>query len=480
MKRVSPAFITVLFIAALLLIGRTDAASQVTPDNKMLQGSWMGRLEANGMYLRLVFNISVNDQDSLKASLESPDQGSVIIPLGTVKLDGNKIEIAAPVIAGKYTGTITGEKKIEGNWEQMGSIFPLVLEKQETPFKLNRPQEPRPPFPYRVEEVKFRNEKGAIVLAGTLTIPEGNGPFPAAILISGSGAQNRDEELMGHKPFAVIADHLTRNGIAVLRYDDRGVGKSQGDYSKATSADLATDAEAAFLYLNTRSEIAKGKTGFIGHSEGGLIAPIVVAGQPSAGWIVSLAGPGVNGDALLHKQNEEISRAMGGTEEEISSAIKINKKLFGILKKTEDNSIAEEKIIKAYTKELNKMKVPVEILNERVNNLKLTFGASSYTWFRFFIMTDPSQYWTKVKSPVLILNGEKDLQVNSAINTAGIAAALNKGGNSAHKIVTFPGRNHLFQSCETGLPGEYGTIEETMSPEVLNTMTLWIREVTLK
>jgi pimeloyl-ACP methyl ester carboxylesterase len=432
------------------------------------------------MYLRLIFNFSVNDQDSLKASMESPDQGSGIIPLGTVKLDGDKIEVAAPVIGGKYTGTITGEKKIEGNWEQMGRVFPLVLEKQDSPFKLNRPQEPKPPFPYQSEEVTFRNEGGAFNLAGTLTIPEGNGPFPAAILITGSGAQNRDEELMGHKPFAVIADHLTRNGIAVLRYDDRGVGKSQGDYSKATSADLATDAEAAFRYLATRKEIAIGKTGFIGHSEGGLIAPIAVALEPSVGWLVSLAGPGVPGDMLLHKQNEEISRAMGGTEEEISSAIKINKKLFGILKKTDDNSIAEEKIIKTYTKELNKMKVPAEILNERVNNLKLTFGASSYTWFRFFIKADPTEYWSKIKSPVLILNGEKDLQVNSAINTAGIAAALNKGGNNLHKTVTFPGLNHLFQSCETGLPGEYGTIEETISPEVLNAMTLWIREVTLK
>jgi uncharacterized protein len=470
-----------LFITILLLFSSSLSSSgQVLTSRSALVGTWMGKLEANGMYLRLVFNISLNQQDSLKASLESPDQGSGIIPLGSVNLNGDSIIIAAEVIGGRYAGKVTGEKRIEGTWEQVGASFVLNLEKQESAFKINRPQEPKPPYPYKTEEVTFSNEKGSIILTGTLTLPEGDGPFPAAVLISGSGPQNRDEELMGHKPFAVIADHLTRNGIAVLRYDDRGVGKSQGNYATATSADLATDAEAAMNYLIERKEIDNRKIGLIGHSEGGLIAPIVASGRPDVAWIVSLAGPGVQGDQLLRKQNEAISRGMGSSEEEIESAIKINKKLFGILKKTSDNIVAEEKIIKAFIKELTKMDVPPEIINERVNNLKLTFGSASYTWLRFYLFTDPAQYWTRVKSPVLILNGEKDLQVDAAINTTAIASSLSQGGNTKYKVTVFPQLNHLFQHSETGLPGEYSTIEETISPEVLATITVWIRELTMQ
>ena len=235
MKSTSSVSLKALLSAIIMItLSLLTTNAQIVKDKNMLVGTWMGRLESNGMFLRLVFNISVNNQDTLKATLESPDQGTVIIPMGNVLLDGDNIVMEAKFIGGKYSGKVTAEKKIEGNWEQSGLTFPLILEKQEAPVRLNRPQEPVPPFPYRSEEVTFRNEAGAITLAGTLTIPEGNGPFPAAILITGSGPQDRDESLMGHKPFAVIADHLTRNGIAVLRYDDRGVGKSKGDYSKAT------------------------------------------------------------------------------------------------------------------------------------------------------------------------------------------------------------------------------------------------------
>ena len=466
-----------LFIIVAFLILSLPLAAQTKTEKEILPGIWMGKLESGVMFIRLVFNISLNEQDTLKASLESPDQGSFILPLGNVRLENDSIVINATMIAGRYSGKIKTETRIEGKWEQSGMTFELNIEKQDAPIKLNRPQEPKPPFPYRAEEVFFRNEKAGITLAGTLTIPEGDGPFPAAILITGSGPQNRDEEIMGHKPFAVIADHLTRNGIAVLRYDDRGVGKSEGVYTSATSADLATDAQAAFSYLQGVKAINKEGIGFIGHSEGGLIAPIAVTEGASAAWIISLAGPGVNGESVLLKQAEDISRAMGTSEEDLNSARKINQKLYTIIRKTPDKVKAESKLTKTLTKELIKLDVQDEVINERVASIKLTMAGDAYPWWRYFFVTEPATFWTKVTCPVLILNGEKDLQVSAAINTSAIAGALQKGGNNSFRVHIFPGLNHLFQHSETGLPGEYSSIEETMSAEVLSTMSAWIREI---
>ncbi len=232
----------ILIVISLFLSFTGTSHGQDRAAREKLAGSWMGRLESGPMYIRLIFHININAGDTLTASLESPDQASVIIPIGLVDYRGDSIKMEAAIIGGRYKGIVKGERNIEGTWEQMGLKYPLNMEKQDAPFRLNRPQEPQPPFPYDSEEVKFRNGKAGITLAGTLTIPEGNGTFPAEILITGIGPQNRDEEIMGHKPFAVIADYLTRNGIAVLRYDDRGVGQSEGNYASATSAYLATDA----------------------------------------------------------------------------------------------------------------------------------------------------------------------------------------------------------------------------------------------
>jgi len=462
-----------------LLLPAFPVTGQETVSKQQLTGTWLGRIQSGVLYLRLVFNISLTASDTLKASLESPDQGTVIIPLGAVKLNGDTIIIEAGLIGGKYTGVIKGEKSIEGTWEQLNQSFTLNLEKQETEFRLNRPQEPEPPFPYRSEEVSFWNEKAGITLAGTLTMPEGDGPFPAAILISGSGPQNRDEEIMGHKPFAVIADHLTRNGIAVLRFDDRGTGKSQGKYATATSADLATDAEAALIYILRHPSVDKTGAGFIGHSEGGLIAPIVASARKDVAWIVSLAGPGVTGEQLLLRQGADISRAMGNSEKDIQTASKINRKIYSIIMKTPESMAAEPKLIKTMNKELRKIDVAQEIINERINSLKISLLGDSYNWFRFFMLTEPGDYWSVVKCPVLILNGQMDLQVEAVSNTGGIAAALMKGGNSSYEVKVFPGLNHLFQNCTTGLPGEYGTIEETFSPEALAVISNWIRKTSM-
>jgi hypothetical protein len=460
-----------VLLPMLLLIANLLAAQN--PYKNMLPGAWLGKISTNGIDLRLVFNLSLNDKDSLIASADSPDQGVKNIPMGRVILKADTLIIEAPMIAGKYTGKVTSDSTINGIWNQGGAEFAVDLKRLKAPVVVNRPQEPKPPFPYTSEEVTFTNSKFDIKLAGTLTIPEGPGPFKTVILISGSGGQNRNEEILGHKPFLVIADYLSRNGIAVLRYDDRGVGASQGIYTEATSADLATDGEAALAFLRNKPKISQNAIGLMGHSEGGLIAPIIYATDPGVGFIVSLAGPGVNGEKIILRQSADINRASGVDEKTIKESVETNKKLFAILKKEKDNKTAERKILTKYAEILEKKHTPEEDAEKAISNLGLSFGASTYTWLRYFLVTDPAFYWKKVKCPVLALNGEKDLQVASDENLQAIKKALKSSGNEV-KTVNLPDLNHLFQHCKTGLPAEYSTIEETFSPEALKIIADWI------
>jgi dienelactone hydrolase len=461
--------LTTLLLTTLLL---TTLLSGQNISKNILPGSWLGKLSVQGIELRLVYNFKLNEKDSLIATLDSPDQGAKNIPLGSVIMEDKKLTIKAPVLSGEYNGTITSDTTIEGVWTQRGVNYTVNLKKLKIPFSVNRPQEPKPPYPYTSEEVTFPNDKFNIKLAGTLTMPGGPGPFKAVIMITGSGAQNRNEELMGHKPFLVIADYFSRHGIAVLRYDDRGVGGSQGKYSEATSADLATDAEAAFNFLKNNTKINPAEIGFAGHSEGGLIAPIVATSNPSVGFIVSLAGPGVSGEEIILRQTADISRISGVKESDIKESIETNKKVYAILKKEKDNSKAELKIVDLFRKTQEKKKMSKEDTDKAVDQLKMTFGAGQYTWFRYFIMTNPSTFWKKVKCPVLALNGEKDLQVAADENLSAIEKALK--GNKSAKAVLLPGLNHLFQHCKTGLPAEYSAIEETFSSDALKIISDWI------
>ncbi len=463
--------LAVLFLA--IMLTNSLYAQNISYKN-ILPGSWLGKISTSGIDLRLIFNLKLNDKDSLIATVDSPDQGTKNIPLGRVILDDKKLTIQAPSLLGEYNGTVTGDSTIEGTWTQHGANFTVDLRKLKSAFIINRPQEPKPPFHYTSEDVTFTNDKFNIILAGTLTIPAGPGPFKAVIMITGSGPQNRNEELLGHKPFLVIADYLSRNGIAVLRYDDRGVGSSQGKYSEATSADLATDAEAAFNFLKNNPKINQKEIGFIGHSEGGLIAPIVASSNPAVGFIISLAGPGVNGERIIIRQTQDISRLSGVKESEIKESTEIDKKLYAVLKKEKDNKKAEIKVLALYQKILEKKNTPKEDIEKDVNQLKLRFGANSYTWFRYFIMADPAKFWKKVKCPVLALDGEKDLQVAADENLPAIEKALKSSGNKSFKIVRMPELNHLFQHCKTGLPSEYNTIEETFAPEALKIIKDWI------
>lgn len=468
---------TVSIFIFLLLLSSSKVYGQDT-DVRIFEGSWLGRISVNSLSLRIVFNLSVTGKDSLVATMDSPDQGARNIRLGPVTIEGFKIKISAGALLAEYNGCLKNDTLIEGTWMQAGREFPLNLGRLAGSYTVNRPQEPKPPFPYKTEEVKFANRIYNINLAGTLTIPEGKGPFPALILVTGSGAQNRNEEIMGHKPFLVIADYLTRNGIAVLRYDDRGVAGSEGNYAEATSADLAGDAIAAFNYLKERPDIMKNMIGIAGHSEGGLISAIAAYAVKEIAFVISLAGTGVRGEEILHRQNRDISSAAGMTAEQIEANISINKKLFAVLKKEKDNDKAEKKVEAVYRKILAKSGIKnEEEIKKNLNQLKSSFSRPAYTWLRYFIMTDPALYWKRVKCPVLAINGEKDLQVAADINLTAIEKALKKGGNKAVTIKKIPGLNHLFQASKTGAPSEYGEIEETFSAEALRIIKDWIDDL---
>jgi pimeloyl-ACP methyl ester carboxylesterase len=331
-----------------------------------------------------------------------------------------------------------------------------------------RPQEPHPPFPYRSEEVSFANPRAqGVTLAGTLTLPQGDGPFPAAILITGSGAQDRDEALMGHKPFAVLADYLTRHGIAVLRYDDRGFGRSTGNFSGATSADFATDAAAAYAFLRARPGIDHDAIGFIGHSEGGMVGPLAAPDSPGAAFMVLLAGPGTRSRDLMEAQRRAIGQSMGMTEAELDRAGPIQARL---------TEIAAGNLTQAEAEAAMHAAIPDEALARSgvtPAQRDMLIARTSDPWFRWFLRYDPAPALSALHMPVLALNGSLDRQVLAQANLAGIRAAL--AGNPDVTATELPGLNHLFQTARTGGMGEYADLEETMAPVVLETVTEWIR-----
>jgi pimeloyl-ACP methyl ester carboxylesterase len=357
---------------------------------------------------------------------------------------------------------------IVGTWKQHGSSLPLMLNPVTDASQLvrRRPQNPVKPYPYRDEEVSYDNQAAGISLGATLTIPPGKGPFPAVVLITGSGQQDRDESLMGHKPFLVLADRLTRKGIAVLRSDDRGMGKSGGDFAKSTTADFAGDAEAAFAYLRTRPEIDPKKIGFIGHSEGGMIAPMIAARNPNVAFVVLMAGPGVRADELLPVQVMRMTEAAGASHEGAERAAAEERDFLALVTSGKDDAAIEKRM-----RESMAGKIPADQIDAQIKT-QLTHLESP--WFRYLLALDPAVALRQVKCPVLAMDGEKDTQVDAAQNLTAIQRALEAGGNKNFEIVKFPWLNHLFQTAKTGAPSEYGDIEETIAPVALEKMTSWI------
>ena len=345
-----------------------------------------------------------------------------------------------------------------------------------------RPQEPKPPYPYYEEEVFFLNEKHGVQLAGTLTLPQSKGPFPAVVLISGLGPQNRNEEMFGHKPFLVLADYLTKLGIAVLRVDDRGVGNSTGSFSEATSQDFAADALAGIEYLKTRKEINHGKIGLVGHGEGGLIAPMVAAQSGDVAFVVMMAGPGLRGDQIVLGAGGADCKGGWMSDELVAEIRAAQERIFAIIKQEKDRSVAETRIMKE-AEVFHELAVRIkteapESKKKTAENVAAAIESQIQLflsrWFRFYLMYDPRTALMKMKCPVLVLNGERDIQVPAKENLEAIRQALESGGNKDYTLLMQPNLNHLFQTAETGAISEYEQIEETISDLALNTVSNWI------
>ncbi len=444
---------------------------------------WEGKLDAGGgIQIRLVINMFKQKDGTFKATLDSPDQGASGIKIDKVTLDKETLSFTARLLQAQYSGKLNAEgTEAKGDFKQGPATIPLTLKKTEKVSEVKRTQMPKGPFPYQEIEVAYPNKAAeGVKLAGTLTLPKGDGPFPVVVLISGSGAQDRDETLLGHKPFLVLADHLTRRGIGVLRFDDRGTAKSTGDHNAATSADFATDVQAGVEYLKTRKDVDGKRIGLMGHSEGGLIAPMVAANNlDDIAFIVLLAGPGVPGDEILIEQSALIQKAMGAKPEAIAKNTVDAKKLYALMR-TETDPAKLKVAIDAIVKESIAAMGEAErkALGE---NPELAASANlkklQSPWFRYFLTYDPRPTLAKVKCPVLAINGELDLQVPPRQNLPVIEATLKAAGNSKVTIKELKGLNHLFQPTKTGAPSEYAAIEETFSPEALKVIGDWIVEL---
>lgn len=446
-----------------------------------LSGTWNGALDIQGMKLRLVFHIT-EEGGKYTSLMDSPDQNAFGIKTDETIIDGNNIEIIINNLRAKVNGVYNLEKNaIDAKFTQAGMQLPLELIREEIEaVKYNRPQEPTT-FDYIVEEVTFDHLSGSHKLAGTLTIPKSGNFEKVAILVSGSGPQDRNEELLQHKPFLVLSDYLTRNGIAVLRYDDRGVGESGGNFASATSDDLATDAEAALAFLRGREDMKGKKMGIVGHSEGGMIAP-VVASRNEIDYIVLLAGPGTPLDVLLKDQTMLIGKAGGESEEDLNRNLGMLDIVYEVLRanKSDDNETLKTKLRPPLVESLETL--PDSVRNSMGNVDELVDGmlqSMANEWFRYFVDFNPKDYLIKVKCPVLAVNGSLDLQVPAEDNLKAIGKYLSEGGNTNYTIKAFPRLNHLFQESETGSPAEYILIEETFNERALEYVGNWIHHFDL-
>lgn len=446
------------------------------PDEKPIiegmDGRWEGSAQLNGATLRQVLVIQTGEGGTT-VTYSSPDQLANGLAVPDFKIDGQAVTFSIMNGVTSFAGTLNEDRSqltgqftttVNDNVATVTFVRGEVGERE--PPK--RPQTPQGPFPYAIEEVNFDNPDWPDVhLAATLTLPTGDGPFPVAVMITGSGGQDRDESILGHKPFWVIADYLTRNGIAVLRYDDRGIGESKGNYSSATSADLATDAKAAVAFLKARSDIRHDAIGVIGHSEGGMIGPIAAAGNPDIAFVVLLAGPGTGLEQLMLSQQRLVLTTMGASQADIDRRAPLMAALFGAIAKGETPEAGKAAAKALLTDEA------MQTLGAPANMDKdLIVGQFSGPWFSYFLRYDPAPNLRAIKAPILALNGSLDLQVPADDNLAAIAEATK--GNPDVTIVKLPGLNHLFQHARTGGVGEYASIEETFAPEALELMGDWI------
>src|SRR5574344_107217 len=453
MKKTALTFIFALLCAVAPING------EATNTGLGIEGYWQGKISISGKILTIGFDIHGVPEGGYSGTMEVPEQSASGIPV-EITSDGVSVKINIPSIKASYEGTFL-MKIINGTFRQSGMEFPLTLA---STLKVapKRPQTPAGPFPYKSEDVTFKNSVQGNTLSGTLTVPEGKGPFKAVVLVTGSGAQDRDETISDHKPFLVIADYLTRNGIAVLRYDDRCAGRSDKTDPDYTTMDLSYDAQAAVDFLRTRKDISL--IGIAGHSEGGEIE-LLVADRTKVDFLISLAGPCIKGTSLMLAQQNAVGRAQGIDDETLATAEKMNRKIFDKVEASDSSS-------PGLRNEIENILHSAGLTGER-----LEAAARQYLspWMYYFLKFDPRPYIDNLKIPVLVINGTKDAQVVSSVNLASLRKQT--AGKSNFTIIEPEGLNHLFQHCQTGNPSEYSQIEETFSPEILKVMAGWVKNL---
>ena len=464
----------------MILLMSACISLSVTAQQRVVTGIWEGKLNV-GVTLRLVFHFNTNDDGVISGSMDSPDQGAKGIPCSSVVVQSDSLLVELKGIGGSFKGAFQDDSTISGEWIQGGRNFPLSVHHVAQVEQLIRPQTPQPPFSYQSEDVQYDNADKSIHFGGTFTFPDNGGPFPTALLITGSGQQDRDETIFGHKPFAVIADYLTKKGYAVLRVDDRGMGQtSAGDLKNATTFDFAKDVEASLAYLETRKEVDKNKLGMIGHSEGGLIESIVASRNKNIAFIIMLAGPGLKGADVLAGQAHAILLSNGVSKTTADAYIPLYNSILNAALQTPDTSDAIKKAMESYlqwkkdTPDSIQKNLKLDQTTQAHQMINLMVKEVSIPWFKTFMKTDPASYIQKLHCKVLALDGSRDLQVIPGPNLEAIRAALKKSKSPEYEIKELPGLNHLFQKCQTCSVQEYGQLEETFDPSALDAIGNWL------
>jgi len=433
-----------------------------------LTGDWYGALDVGTNVLHLKLTIKQETGGSISAVLVSLDQGGTPIPVSTITVANDSLYLAIAMAGASFDGAIVGTgdaSEIRGHWSQGGMQLPLTFTRTGKPPEPKRPQVPTKPYPYREENVSYENKAAKVSFAATLTVPAGSGPFPAVLLITGSGAEDRDEAVFGHRPFLIIADYLTRHGIAVLRADDRGVGGSTGSIVTSTTKELAQDALAGVAFLQTRSEIDPKHIGLVGHSEGANVASIAATQSSDVRFIVMLGGMGLVGEQVLYRQGWRQMEQSGAPKEMVDQERALQEGIFAAVKAETDSTRLANRL-----REVGK-KAGKDLGDAEIASLVQQVGSP---WFRYFLAFDPAPVLKDVRCPVLALYGEKDTQATPKENAPAVEAALKSGGNKDATVRVLPGLNHLFQTASTGAVSEYGQIEETFAPAALEAIETWI------
>jgi pimeloyl-ACP methyl ester carboxylesterase len=443
------------------------------------QGIWQGRLQA-GISLRLVFHLQQDEQGSWSALMDSPDQGVTNIACKVDWITDDSLALSIPSIKGSLYARKINDSSLQGTWQQ-GVRLPLLLRRAAKAWQVSRPQTPQAPFPYRTDSVIIKSAATGLQYGASICYPAGEGPHPALLLISGSGPQNRDEELLGHKPFAVLADYLCKRGYIVLRADDRGTGLSSGDFTSATTADFCADARAQLAWLKKQPEVDTARMGLLGHSEGGLIAGMLASQDKGIAFLILMAAPGIAIDSLMAEQNKAVLVSSGIVAPAATSYAAFYKRAVPACAAAPSRDSAYRFLIERFRQWKESVPRAYSISTTGVyDEQSLNRWASAmvnqlYTpWFRYFIQLDPAGNLQKISCSVLAINGSKDLQVPAVSNLQGIRKALEKSAAKNYELKELEGLNHLFQECHSCRINEYGSLEESISPKALELIGDWL------